>query len=110
MVALASWIEPEETADAAASSRPGESDPYPENRVWDFFGPSPDRVGETEPQVVDCDWEILFLIYDPRRGPSLARRGDSQPIGDSTPREITEMLAEQNPGSVIIHRRTPMAV
>ncbi|MEZ5276984.1 MAG: hypothetical protein R3F07_11440 [Opitutaceae bacterium] len=49
-----------------------------ENRVWDFLGASPNRLGQAATQVADCDWEMTVRLYDSRRGPSLAQRGDSE--------------------------------
>jgi len=61
---------------SAESFAPEKAESEPKTRVWDFFGPVRDRVGETASQVVDRDWEITFRLYDSRRGPSLARSGD----------------------------------
>jgi len=73
MVALAEWIESEESAVADARPHLGEADPHPKNRVRRFFPDSPDRVGETPPQVVDRVGVLLVVEVRPRRAPSLAR-------------------------------------
>lgn len=56
MVALAEWIESEQTAPAA------------KNRVGDFFGSDPARVGELASQVADTHREKSSRRYDSRLG------------------------------------------
>jgi len=77
MVALAEWIESEESAVADARPHLGEADPHPKNRVRRFFPDSPDRVGETPPQVVERVGVLLVVEVRPRRAPSLARSRQS---------------------------------
>jgi len=82
MVALAEWIESEESAVADARPHLGEADPHPKNRVRRFFPDSPDRVGETPPQVVDRVGVLLVVEVRPQRAPSLAR-SEQQDILDA---------------------------
>ena len=62
----------------AKSFAPEISVAEPKTRVWDFFGDCLDRVGETEPQVVDGVWVILVVEVRPRRSPSLARSNQAK--------------------------------
>ncbi|MBD5778283.1 hypothetical protein IEN85_02095 [Pelagicoccus sp. NFK12] len=69
MVALAEWIQQDETASdeggSFASTRLSELDTQPKNRVWDFFGVSPKPRRETEPQVVEAHLVVLVVVeYD----------------------------------------------
>ena len=81
MVALAEWIQPEKT------------DIEPKTRVGDFFGRDREGVGENEPQVVECDWEITLHIYESRRSPSLAR--SNQRAEKAIKRDIETKVREQ---------------
>jgi len=73
MVALSSWIESEESAAADPFSRLGETATPSKNRVRDFFGRSPDRVGESPSQVVGRVGFLVVVEVRPRLAPSLAR-------------------------------------
>jgi len=66
MVALSSWIEPEESAVADARPRLGELDPPRKTASGDFFRDTPDRVGEVSPQVVERVGERRPAGHDSR--------------------------------------------
>ncbi|MCH6259388.1 hypothetical protein MLD52_22730, partial [Puniceicoccaceae bacterium K14] len=40
-----------------------------------------DRVGESVPQVVDCDWEITIVVYDSRRSVVLDQSTKEELVG-----------------------------
>ena len=71
MVALKNWIQAEESDDTLLCSRSGATHPRAKNRVGDFFSHSLDSAGQTTTQVVECDWELTFCLYDPPRSVSL---------------------------------------
>lgn len=52
------------------------------NRVGNFFAWSPDCAGQTGTQAVDCDWETEATTTTPRRGNSLAQKGQLPPCSE----------------------------